>query len=475
MDRVVLIDPAYGGKNKRPQLGTLNLAAMLLKEGINVELIDFSVRKDGADMLEKVLNQGVICVGISSVIGSMLRGGLDVARLVRKHSPKTPIVWGGVHPSIAAESTLRHELVDSVCVGEGELTFPLMVKAYADGKPLHDIAGIGFKENENLIFTPSRTGFFDLDSLPLLPYHLVDLDSYKIKKKGAGDFFGLLGDQILSVETSRGCIFRCTYCVNASKREPFRKMSPEKVIESLEHIVAQGVKTITINDDNFFIDKKRANRILNLIDEKKWGLEIFVAVRSDYLSSIEDSDYELMKKAGIKMFGIGVESGSEKTLKRINKKEGIEAMFEANKRLAKHKINAWVHFIYGFPGETLDDFLETYKAMKMITKENPYAHVNLNRLIPNPGTPSFQECVESGWTAPSTIEGWANIIEDISRKRPAYIDPDLERWWARHIKGTIFPTNHLPNWFGLILQRWILPHFRGLLGRLSFRRKCEES
>jgi len=444
MPDVILLDPSSGVKNSRPQLGTLHLAAMLLQSGISVELIDFSVRDDGVKLLKKFLESDVVCVGISTMIGPMLDSSLELARIVRKQRPNVPIVWGGIHPTTAPENTLKHQLVDAICIGEGENTFVQMIEAYRNGHNLHDIPGIGFKENGNLHFSPPRKTYFDLNSLPPLPYHLIDLNLYKISTKAGYDFFRFKGNQILSIETSRGCPFRCTYCVHSARPDKFRTMNSEKVLQSIEDIVNQGVNSITINDDNFFVDRKRATEILESIKRKKYDIEIFVAVRSDYLSSIETSDFELMKAAGITLLGIGVESGSNRILEKIKKNETIEKTFTANRKLAKFGINALFHFIYGFPEETKEDFILTFKAMHQILQENPsYARVNLNRLIPNPGSQSYHECLDKGWKSPNTIEQWAKIMVKIWRRTPVYMDSELARW-IEPLKSIKFPTNTLP-------------------------------
>lgn len=447
MPKVVLIDPANGAiVNQRPQLGTLHLAAMLLQQGIETHIIDFTVRPDGKDVLEKHLQSDITCVGISTMLGNMLAGALDVAAFVRERRPDVPIVWGGIHPTLVSESTLKHELVDAVCIGEGEETFIEMIRAYEQHRSLSDVRGIGYKENGKLVFTEPRAKSFDLNLLPPLPYHLVDLGRFKLNASYWGGLFAADGESALSIETSRGCVYRCAYCVHSAHRDKFRAMSAEKVVEGIAHIVRQGVKNVTFNDDNFFLDKKRARRVLSALVTENWGLKIFVAVRSDCLNSMEDSDFLLMKKAGICILSLGVESGCNRTLKRINKRETIEETFKANQRLAKYGINTWALFLYGFPGETKADFLETYNAMQRILRDNPHAIVNLSRLIPNPKTPSYTDSVAVGWKPPETIEQWANIINSIHEGCPAYLDPGIYEWMRDHLPKGVCMTRDLPSW-----------------------------
>ncbi len=442
MADVILIDPPINGRNLRPQLGTLHLAAMLLQSGYNPVLIDFTVAEDPYGQLERLLRLSPICVGISTVIGPMIKGGLEVAAFVRSRQPTIPIVWGGVHPTTASETTITSPLVDAVCLGVGEVTYQQMVKAYQIGASLDNVPGVLFKRNSKVIQTPPRTEFFDLDQLPSLPYHLVDLARYRVEDIST-IFFGLTGKSALSLETSRSCAYRCEYCVNAAKREKFRTMSTGKVLAHLSEIVKLGIDNITINDDNFFVDKPRAMEILGGIVANGWKIGIFVAVRSDTLKAFTEDEWCLVKKAGVGMFGIGVESGSNRVLESIRKAEHIEDTFQANQQLAAHGIRAWIHFLYGFPGEKLEDVRQTHAAMKRVLNENPYALVNLNRLIPNPGTPSFKKCVACGWPAPTTLDEWSRVIDDTRNRRPEYLDPEIERYWKEHFQGILFPAKSL--------------------------------
>lgn len=451
MSRIVLIDPAYGEANVRPQLGTLQLASILLQHGYEVSLLDFSVLGDDCwSKLDEALDGDVLFVGISTVIGSMIRGGLDAAQGVRDRRPELPIIWGGVHPTLEPESTLKHELVDMICIGEGEMATLELADALKAGRGPEGIKNIAYKVDGNPVYNARRTDLFDLDSGPLLPYDHVDLSLYRHDPDNK-TFFGLEGNLVLSLETSRGCAFRCTYCVNSAKREKFRQKSPERILQEVDQLVGYGVKTIVMVDDNFFIRRKQAMGVLQQIVDRDYGLELFVAARSDFLASLSNEEYDLMKAAGISMMGLGVESGSNTFLEHLKKKEPIEATYAASDKLAKHGINAWYHFLYGFPNETIDDLLATCRAMRKICQENPYAQVNLNQLIPNPGTPSFDECIELGWKPPASMEQWADVLIHTRRLgKPVYMDQQVWDFSREHLEKVLsFPRNDMPDFDGM--------------------------
>ncbi|MCP4151193.1 MAG: radical SAM protein, partial [bacterium] len=321
--------------------------------------------------------------------------------------------------------------------------FVQLIRAYKNRESISNIKGIGFKKDNELVFTPPREKFFDLDSLPSLPYHLLNLDLYRAADPE--NFFAIKENRIMSVETSRSCPFRCGYCVNSSKGEDFRQASADTVLRAIEDIVKLGVRGITINDDNFFTNKKRAFHILESIIRQKWNLEIFVAVRSDFLAKLEPPEYDIMERAGIKMLGIGVESGSDAILKRINKCETIEHTFEAARRLGKTGIRSWYHFLYGFPGETRGDVIQTHYAMTRVLKVDPKSRVNLNKLMPIPSTPVFDACVKKGWKSPATIEEWAKVREFIRTGNTPHFEPGVEDWVNDNMRSVAFPTSDLEN------------------------------
>ena len=427
MAEVVLVYPSTAHESIRPSLGILYLGAILLEKGYDVALIDETVQKNARELLKEYITDKTICVGLSAMTGEQLFGALNVSKAVRDINPDLPIIWGGVHPTLAPEDTLKHEMVDVVCLGEGEITFPKMVKAFKDSTSLDNIDGIGFKQNGEMILTKEPTEFFDLNDLPSLPYHLLDMSLYTMPS--FFNFFGFESKKVCSLETSRGCPFRCYYCVQAVKCESFRVMSKESILKHIQDIVDTGATGVLWVDDNFFTHHKKSVEIMEAIREKNWNLEIFVAVRSDYLKRLDDSDFELMKAIGIKLLGIGVESGSNRMLEIMKKKENIETTLEVNRKLAKHKIYAYFHFIVGFPEETLDDIIQTYIAMTKILKENPYSKVTNKKLIPNPNTPAFDACIENGMDRPTTIEEWANILDLAWEQKSPYLDKDAEKWF----------------------------------------------
>ncbi len=427
MAQVVLVYPMNVGErgNTRPPLGILHLASMALSHGYSVAIVDESVDADSTTSLLKAIGGDTICVGLTTLSGLMIKEAMRVAAFVRGRFPQLPIIWGGVHPTIAPDSTLAHPLVDAICIGEGEVTFIEYLAALVKGESLEGIAGLGFKRDGQPVINPRRSELFDLNQLPSLPYHLLDVPAYF----GPTNYFGFDTDKLFSIESSRGCPFRCTYCVQSVYHQPLRRMDTESVLRHIKDGLAAGFRGACFVDDNFFYSKRKSYQTMQAMDAENLGIEIYVSARADYLNSVDDDTLRLIKKIGVKCMCVGAESGSNSVLKQINKGEEIEQILAANRRLAPYGMSTWFCFISGYPFEHLDDIIATYQAMTRIVSENPHARVNNKKLIPNPFTPIYYQCLARGMEEPKTLEDFVGIEDLRWEKDACYVDKEVEQFF----------------------------------------------
>jgi anaerobic magnesium-protoporphyrin IX monomethyl ester cyclase len=132
-----------------------------------------------------------------SVLTNQYKYALEIARSIKGYYD-VPIVFGGIHPTMDPHGTIAEESVDYICVGEGEEAFLELIQR---GNP-RGINNIGYKEGGNIILEPLRP-FTDIGKLPFKDYEIFDFQQMIDAKDG---WVGLLA--------SRGCPFRCTYCLN---------------------------------------------------------------------------------------------------------------------------------------------------------------------------------------------------------------------------------------------------------------------
>jgi len=411
LGKVLLIYPVTGmdvfGINVGLPLSCLYLSAVLKRAGYRVEILDERITSTFAhDVEESIQRERPLLVGVSSMTGSQIRGGLQAARAVRKVDPSVPIVWGGVHPTLCPDSTLRDELCDLVVLGEGEITLIELADALREGNDLSGIQGLGYKENGKLRFTPARPLIEELDEIPPPDYDLIDMDKYFTTAPSTGQ-------RQLQVVTSRGCPYDCEFCYNLKFNERrFRHFSAQRTVEDIEYVVNRyDVRAIFIEDDYFFGHPGRVEKICDLLIEKDLNLLIQVPCRIDYLHKRSPAMLDKLYRAGFKELWVGIESGSEKRLKEIMKRNTLDQVREVNQLLAGSDVYVKYGFMAGFPNEDRQETLETVDFMFELLQGNKNAGTApVAVYTPYPGTTLYDKArLTYGMKMPDTLEGWSHF------------------------------------------------------------------
>lgn len=398
-------------------MGLMCIAAPLIEKGFQVTILDQRVEKDFFQKVRQCLRNKPICVGISTMTGSQISYALKIANFIRDNS-HIPIVWGGVHPSLMPEQTIKNEYVDIIVRGEGDITFNELVNALYLKRPLKEIKGISWRNGEKIYHNPER-GFCDLNKLPPVPYHLLDIEKYVLcqvpgRKRG------------LDVYTSRGCPCNCTFCYNSSfNKSNYRKKNIDIVMQEIEWLAKEyNLDSIFINDDNFFVDIERTHYFCKYFINKRivpeWGCQ---GVR---IGSLERIDFDLLEKSGCKHLYIGIESGSDKILEYIKKQISIKQIKNIINRLANSKIIAHFNFMVGYPIEETKDLFETIELVDYIMRTDPKAYFSSFHLVtPYPGTEFYDIVQRYGFVPPSRLEDWVNIRWE-AEKAP-WISPKMRK------------------------------------------------
>ena len=383
------------------------LAGPLEKAGYTVKIIDQRLDREWKDSLKKEISSQTLCIGISAMTGRQIRGGIEAAKLIRKLSPERPIVWGGIHPSLLPEQTIRNKFVDIIVIGEGEKTLLDLVKALENKRPLNEVKGIYYKSDGQIFSTPSQE-LLDLDRLSPLPYHLVDIHNYRTSIK--------LGNSNLMYYTSRGCPHSCRFCYNQSfNQRKWRHKSPEKLIEELKTIKGYGVSAVSLADDDFFAERNRIKNLSAILKKEIPGLKLKTSCRIDYVLRFDDDYLRMLKDSGFSTFYIGIESGSDRILDMLNKGITVKDILSANRKLRKAKISSYYSFMAGFPTEDLEDMQKTLNLMLCLSNENEYAHIlPIKAYTPYPGTDLYNICLEYGFKQPNTLYEWGDFEWNVS-------------------------------------------------------------
>ncbi|MFC1801179.1 B12-binding domain-containing radical SAM protein, partial [Nanoarchaeota archaeon] len=211
--------------------GLIALGSFLDKCGYKIEIID---RRVEGNCINKILaaSKDALLVGMS-IMTPQIEDSIKIAKALKEHYPKLPVVVGDSHPTLFPIQTCEDELIDFVVYGEGEETLlELVRKIEAKTQAFSKIKGLCWKRDGKVIANEKRP-FLDVDTLPSYNFDLVDMDFY-IKGYSQYDNRPI---KKASIEFSRGCPHRCGFCINAIKGRFWRCKNPEKVVQEIKDLV----------------------------------------------------------------------------------------------------------------------------------------------------------------------------------------------------------------------------------------------
>jgi len=253
----------------------------------------------------------------------------------------------------------NYDYVDIIALGEGEIIMYELVLALMKKKPLKLVKGITYRKNGKIILNKPRPLIENLDVLPFPCYDDIDLNQYRESLMGTNE-------RMLNVMTSRGCPFKCQYCSTRVFWKKWRGRSAKNVVDEIQWIVkTYGISHFYLNDDTFSLDNNRVIDICKEIINRKLDIKWFCETRVDLVSQ---EMFNWMKKAGCYYVSFGVESGSPKILKNINKKFTPEQALDAIDMARKAGLMVKTFFMIGNVGETWKTIEET---KRFISKAKP--------------------------------------------------------------------------------------------------------
>jgi radical SAM superfamily enzyme YgiQ (UPF0313 family) len=301
------------------------------------------------------------------------------------------------------------------------------------------VPGLVWREGGELRVNETRP-IADINSLPPPAWDLINPQEYPPAQHGA--FFNQF--PIAPIVTTRGCPFACGFCTAPilSGRQ-MRKRSADSVMEEIELLYHKfGIREIHIVDDNFTLDKAHAVSILKKIIDSK--LPISLAFPNGLrINTLDDELLDLMKAAHTYIISVGIESGSDKTLKRMGKQLKVALIREKVELIKQKGIDLAAFFILGFPDETAEDMEESIK----FSLELPLLRANYFTFLPLPMTPVTLKLIETGEIGKMDVDGL------IFQKVP-YAPKGVTREQLRSIQRSAFRRFYLRP--GIMLRNIML-------------------
>jgi anaerobic magnesium-protoporphyrin IX monomethyl ester cyclase len=314
--------------------------------GMDFQVLELTVNEQYDQLLTRLYAARADVVMFSCYIWNTeltLRLASDLKQL----SPTLFIALGGPEVSFGSFDLMdRNPAISCIVRGEGEETTRELLEGLRDGRALDDIAGINFREGEEIVATPERGMIAELDTIPS-PF-----------AAGLAD----LRKPLVYYETSRGCPFSCAFCMS-SIDSGVRSFSAERIWQDLDILMENEVQTVKFLDRTYNYDAARANRIWRYILDNNRSSKFHFEIAAELLT---DDNLLLLAEvpAGMFRFEIGVQSGGEDTLAAVSRKSVLENLYETIRRLkAEAKVTVHLDLVAGLPGESLDGFLQSLQGL----------------------------------------------------------------------------------------------------------------
>ncbi len=391
--RVCLINPPrlhpklWGKPNVFQPLGIAYVAAVLEKrhkvciidsptEGWgNLQQVDgtkYRVGLTNKEIADRIRQWVPDVVGINIPFSGWSKGAFEVASIVKEINKEIVTVLDGQHPSARPDECLTNPNIDFVVIGEGEITISELINTFEKGdtRNLKTIKGIAFKKNGKTVMAPPRPPIEDLDSLPFPARHLLPMDKYFADVKET-PLRGEINKPWTTMITTRGCPYKCVFCtVHIVMGKKWRARSPKNVVDEIEQLIrTYRIKQIDFYDENMTLNKKRMENICDLMVERKLDVDWYTpnGVRAD---TLDENLLRKMKKSGCKRIRVAPESGLQRVVDQIVKKDQKLTEVEKAIMLArKVGIKVGCFFVLGLIGETKEDIQATinyaYKLRKL--------------------------------------------------------------------------------------------------------------
>ncbi len=360
-----------------PPLGIAYLCAVLKKEGYSLKVFDFNaelydkykeywkpekewswyankffLEKSEFEILTdsfagEILNFCPDAIGFS-VQSTSAVFSLRVADKIRQRDKSKIIIFGG--PECfreKAETFLNNSELNFVISGEGEETLVELLRVIKTGSSLSACNGLTFYSGGKIICNAPRKEIEDLNFLPYPDFSFFTPGKY-------------LHKGTLPMLSSRGCINRCTFCLDTWYQYKYRSREPENVVGEIEYLIEKhGVKYIRFNDLLLNGNLEKLEKMCDLLIKKNASYVSWVgnAVARDMNKKL----LKKMRRAGCVRLIFGIESCSSKILGLMRKNTKVEEISSLLKKSANAGIEVVTNWIVGFPGETREDFMETIR------------------------------------------------------------------------------------------------------------------
>lgn len=356
MLEVLFITPTATTNVLKESLGPLLLSTILREQGVCTEILSFA-RIGDIRKYENFLENAVTMITEKNPRILSFYTRCDCYHIMLKIAQRVKaalgchIVFAGPQADITATATLEEiPWVDYICRGEGETTVYPFFSSLLKGKPDLSVAGLVYRSQDGIKENPRPELIRDLDTLPI-PDYSVFPGEIQVDPKAC-----------FSIDVGRGCPFGCTYCSTKTFwGRKYRLKSPERILQEVKHFHDLfGLNYFAFEHDMFTMNKAQVMEICRMIKELDYKIYWNCSARAD---CIDEELIRTMADAGMRWIYLGIETGSPRMQKLVNKNLKLENILPLIRYITSCGVRVVTSFIYGFPQETEEDISLTLDLM----------------------------------------------------------------------------------------------------------------
>jgi radical SAM superfamily enzyme YgiQ (UPF0313 family) len=365
-----------------PPAGLASIAAMLRRKGHTVAMVDTALTPDvnNDDITGRILAMKPDMVGFTATT-SGFPDAVDLCLRIKEEHSEVITVFGGVHASWGTTRLLEDfQAIDYIVSGEGERALCHLAEGDSDYERIYFRKGPGIVQGTKVLEPIA------LDELPFPAYDLLE----GFPGRYLSPLFSYPKPPVATVISSRGCVYKCSYCDRSVFGESFRWNSPEYTFEQIRWLNRDfGVKHFNFYDDLFTFNRSRVAKLCEKLASSGMKVTFNCIVR---IGHIDKELIKLLRIGGCWMVSVGIESGDQDILDTHKGRMDLEAVRKEVELM--HRSGLWVKglFMIGFPGETENSIRKTREFALSL----PLKDANLTAFTPFPGAPITADIEEYG-------------------------------------------------------------------------------
>lgn len=375
-------------------------AGVAIRSGHEVDMIDAPAWcEDLQYVLDRIDSKGIEAVVCDTSTPSIVND-ISVVNSIIAHNPKLHILMVGRHASTMAEETIvKCKGISGIAIKEYEYTVRDWLEAVKSGASLSTVEGIVWINSAGVVVrNKERPPIENLDELPFVS------EVYKRFLRVEDYFYGHSKHPLVVFDTSRGCPYRCTFCVypQTFSGHSMRYRSVGHVADEFEYVARElpQVNTIMLEDDTFIIDIKRTDQLADELIKRGNKLPFDSNCRADTKADVEF--FIKLKKAGARLFCVGFESGDDEVLKHIKKNLNLNRTQQFMKNTRDSGIMVHGCFMVGNLNETTQTL---QKTLDLALDLNPDT-AQFFPIMVYPGTAAYDEAKQKGYLASENFSDW---------------------------------------------------------------------